>query len=96
MAWIFAGDILGTLDMFHVNETIASVYRLFVRPSARRQGIATKLMQRALVIAAGSGCQGMEFLIEPTSRQFYEACGFTVAKKYPDDKTLVAKISFEK
>lgn len=53
-------------------------------------------MQRALVIAAGSGCQGMEFLIEPTSRQFYEACGFTVAKKYPDDKTLVAKISFEK
>ncbi len=69
------GKIIGTA-MLHYTSGLAGLHEVAVPREYRRQGVASKLVARALQIARDHGAQGMTLQASPKGRLVYQSFGF--------------------
>ena len=71
------GTLVGFVNVAWDGGVHAFLLDTMVRPSLRRQGHATRLVQEAVRHAKASGCEWLHVDYEPHLATFYrEACGF--------------------
>lgn len=76
------GKIVGALQLRIIKDPIfdrrwGMIDNVFVTPSARRRGIATKLMKFAEVQALGCGCKFVKLTsYKDKGKEFYRALGY--------------------
>lgn len=68
-------SIVGTLRLI-INKKTAKLGRLAVAKHARHQGIATQLMQQALLFCDEQGIKEIELGSQVTVKDFYQKLGF--------------------
>lgn len=64
-AFVNGVTVRGMLQIRHIGQVTASVRQLFVCPSDRFTGVASKLMDEAEEIATASKCRGVNLTINP-------------------------------
>ena len=69
------GDLLGTCRVLMVGST-AQFSRLAVRTTARRQGIATALLEAADIEARAGGARRLVLHAQTYARELYEHAGY--------------------
>ena len=75
LAAIADGDLVGTCRLLHVGHTV-QFSRLAVRADARRQGIATKLLELADSESRGLGAKRLVLHAQTYARELYEGVGY--------------------
>jgi predicted GNAT family N-acyltransferase len=69
------GDLVGTCRLVMIGAT-AQLSRLAVKPSARRRGIATALLEAADGETLAAGGRRVVLHAQTYARKLYEACGY--------------------
>ena len=69
-------DYSGFTQFTPVGKDISRLDYLFVLPKSRKQGLGTKLVQRAIHEVRSFGCSELYLENSPSSRKFYENLGF--------------------
>jgi predicted GNAT family N-acyltransferase len=69
------GELVGTCRLLHVGHTV-QFSRLAVRADARRQGIATKLLELADLESRECGAKRLVLHAQTYARELYEAAGY--------------------
>lgn len=93
VTWIARGDdgrLIGMAFLKLIRTDTAEIKRLYVRPEARRQGVAKTLVAEAIAAACELGARRM-FLDSHESflpaRRLYESMGFAYRDRYPESET---------
>jgi predicted GNAT family N-acyltransferase len=74
------GELVGTCRLLHVGHTV-QFSRLAVRSDARRQGIATKLLERADAESRALGAKRLVLHAQTYARELYEQVGYRARGK---------------
>jgi len=69
------GGIVGFVTTVHVDGAL-ELEDLFVEPRRMRQGVARRLVEDVLVLAARSGVRSVRVTANPHAMAFYTAVGF--------------------
>jgi predicted GNAT family N-acyltransferase len=69
------GDLVGTCRLVMIGAT-AQLSRLAVKPSARRRGVATALLEAADVETLRAGGRRVVLHAQTYARKLYESCGY--------------------
>lgn len=72
--------VLRTVPTLSASEDWAEITELYVRPSSRRRGVGTTLVEAAVALARDRGCTELHLLVDPENSaalSFYEAAGFS-------------------
>jgi predicted GNAT family N-acyltransferase len=75
LAAIADGDLVGTCRLLHVGHTV-QFSRLAVRADARRQGIATRLLELADSESRAMGAKRLVLHAQTYARELYERVGY--------------------
>jgi predicted GNAT family N-acyltransferase len=75
LAAIADGELVGTCRLLHVGYTV-QFSRLAVRANARRQGIATKLLELADAESRALGAKRLVLHAQTYARELYEGVGY--------------------
>jgi predicted GNAT family N-acyltransferase len=75
LAAIADGDLVGTCRLLHVGHTV-QFSRLAVRADARRQGIATRLLELADSESRALGAKRLVLHAQTYARELYERVGY--------------------
>ncbi len=89
-----AGELLGTCRLVFVGRTV-QFSRLAVRASARRQGIATALLEAADVQTRSAGARRLVLHAQTYARPLYEQAGY-VPRGSPFREAGIEHIAMEK
>ncbi|MEM7640314.1 MAG: GNAT family acetyltransferase [Pseudomonadota bacterium] len=84
------GQVVGTV-MAGYDGVRGWVHKLAVHPDLRRQGLASKLMQRAETALKASGCPKLNLQVRATNAgvvKFYESLGYAVEERVSLGKPL--------
>ncbi len=84
------GQVVGTV-MAGNDGVRGWVHKLAVHPDLRRQGLASKLMQRAEAALKASGCPKLNLQVRATNAgvvKFYESLGYAVEERVSLGKPL--------
>jgi len=73
---------------------LAEVAELYVRPDARRRGVATALLEAAIAWARDHGCTVCRLAVGPDGELSHGVAGFFAARGFDDDyrKVLVREV----
>ncbi|HUK76355.1 MAG TPA: GNAT family N-acetyltransferase, partial [Thermoleophilia bacterium] len=73
---------------------LAEVAELYVRPDARRRGVATALLEAAIAWARDHGCTVCRLSVGPDGELSHGVAGFFAARGFDDDyrKVLVREV----
>jgi len=74
------GELVGTCRLLHVGHTV-QLSRLAVRADARRQGIATKLLELADADSRELGAKRLVLHAQTYARELYEGAGYRARGK---------------
>ena len=81
----YGESVAGGVAFAHLDESVAEMARLFVRPAYRRDGIARALVTRVMAAAAAAGHRRMVLHTLPewrAARALYGALGFEPIATY--------------
>ncbi len=82
-----SGDAVGCVALRPLRKAIAEVKRMYVKPTARRRGLARQLMEALEVIAREKGFREIWLetgLGQPAAIQLYENLGYTQISSFGD------------
>lgn len=85
---IVSPQIVGFVDLQHVNRVSAKFTELYVPRDHRRNGIGKAMMTECEFIARASGCKTLGCVVIASNgdaQDFYKSCGFSVAWEFDDD-----------
>jgi GNAT superfamily N-acetyltransferase len=81
------GEPVGCVALRPISETVGEVKRLFVKPAFRGQGMARKLVEKAITEGRGIGFQSIRLDTLPVmgaATRLYESTGFVCCAPYYD------------
>ncbi|MEM9181014.1 MAG: GNAT family acetyltransferase [Pseudomonadota bacterium] len=84
------GEVVGTV-MAGFDGVRGWVHKLSIHPDLRRQGLASKLMQRAEAALKAAGCPKLNLQVRATNAgvvKFYESLGYSVEERVSLGKPL--------
>ena len=81
------GQILGTVQLKHLDETTAEVKRLYVRPDSRGEGVGRALVEALVEETRRDGFESLRLGVAPYhegARRLYESLGFQYTPPYEE------------
>jgi GNAT superfamily N-acetyltransferase len=89
-----AGIATVTWTASAAHRRLAEVAELYVRPAARRRGVATSLLEAAIAWARDHGCTVCRLAVGPDGELSHGVAGFFTARGFDDDyrKVLVREV----